>query len=364
MLHQVKRLRFIDALRSFAILMMLQGHFVSTFLGDSFRINNDLFYLIWKYCRGFTAPVFFTITGFIFMFLLFKNPQKGINNPRVAKGIKRGFELIIWGYLLRLNLFGLMKGKLYPAFFQTDVLHIIGVSLLILIGLYLLLNKLSSQIFQFLLIGLALTIFILEPLYKGVVLDVHPIFSSYFSQANGAVFYVFPWLGYCLLGASFAVFFNNTYQKLTSLLPYAFASIAIGLWLIFGSATLLESMFEVFQFQLLDMVAENNHRFIRLGNTLVLFGVFMLLEKQFKPSIFLEIGQRTLSVYIIHYFVLYGTWFGLGLNRLIPHNLSTFQSISGALLFIAVVCALVLSYYKYGYSIEKKFRKYIQEKIR
>lgn len=360
MLHQFKRLHFIDALRSFAILMMLQGHFVSTFLGDSFRNNNDLFYQVWKYCRGFTAPVFFTITGFIFMFLLYKNPQKGIQNPRVIKGIKRGFELIIWGYLLRLNLFGLMKGKLYPAFFQTDVLHIIGVSLLVLIGLYLLLNKISSTLFQSILIGFSLIIFILEPLYKGIELDFHPIFASYFSEANGAVFYVFPWLGYCLLGAAFSILFNNTYKNQSSLLPYAIGSIITGGLFMFASAGSLEVLHQITHFQLFETVADNNHRFIRLGNALILFGVFMMFEKFFRKSVFLEIGQRTLSVYIIHYFVLYGTWFGLGLNRLIPHNLSVFQSIIGALLFVGVVCILVLGYYKYGHPIEKKIRKNIQ----
>ena len=360
MLVSKKRLYFIDALRAFAILMMLQGHFVSTFLGDAFRNNNDITYSIWAYCRGFTAPVFFTITGFIFVFLLLKNPNKGLKNPRVFKGIRRGFELVIWGYLLRLNLFGLLQGKLYPAFFQTDVLHIIGLSLLILIGLYVLFHKFSSVIFQWVLIGSALTIFMLEPLYKTIELDLHPILSSYFTKANGGVFSIFPWLGYCLLGAAFAVLFSHTQKNKTTLLPYASGSLLLGLFLMFGSSYVLKGIDFIFNIPLLAMVTENNYLLIRLGNTLVLFGVFMLLENYFKKSCFLEIGQRTLSVYIIHYFVLYGTWFGLGLNRIIPHNLSTTESIAGAIVFVLVVCTLVLGYYRYGFPIERSMRKRIR----
>ena len=56
------RLYFIDALRAFAILMMLQGHFISGLLDPVFKDPSNPIYSFWLYCRGFTAPVFFTIT--------------------------------------------------------------------------------------------------------------------------------------------------------------------------------------------------------------------------------------------------------------------------------------------------------------
>ncbi|MGB5691483.1 MAG: heparan-alpha-glucosaminide N-acetyltransferase domain-containing protein, partial [Flavobacteriaceae bacterium] len=60
------RLFFIDAMRAWAILMMLQGHFVDGLLEESFRDPDSSVYSIWKYFRGITAPVFFTVSGFIF----------------------------------------------------------------------------------------------------------------------------------------------------------------------------------------------------------------------------------------------------------------------------------------------------------
>ncbi|MFT6995655.1 MAG: peptidoglycan/LPS O-acetylase OafA/YrhL, partial [Maribacter sp.] len=101
------RLYFVDAIRAWAILMMLQGHFIDGLLDNAFRDDSNILFTIWKYFRGITAPVFFTVSGFIFTYLLIKAPEKGWDNPRVKKGIRRGFELLIIGYLLRLNLFGL-----------------------------------------------------------------------------------------------------------------------------------------------------------------------------------------------------------------------------------------------------------------
>ena len=81
-----KRLYFIDAMRAWAILMMLQGHFIDGLLDPIFRDDSNVFYSIWKYFRGITAPVFFTVSGFIFTFLLMKSPMQGFKNPRVKKG--------------------------------------------------------------------------------------------------------------------------------------------------------------------------------------------------------------------------------------------------------------------------------------
>ena len=70
MKEQSKRLYFIDAMRAWAILMMLQGHFIDGLLDPIFRDPSSMVYSTWKYFRGITAPVFFTVSGFIFTYLL------------------------------------------------------------------------------------------------------------------------------------------------------------------------------------------------------------------------------------------------------------------------------------------------------
>ena len=85
MSNSKSRLFFLDAIRAWAILMMLQGHFIDGLLDNAFRDNSNMLFATWKYFRGITAPVFFTVSGFIFTFLLIRSPQTGWSNPRVKK---------------------------------------------------------------------------------------------------------------------------------------------------------------------------------------------------------------------------------------------------------------------------------------
>ena len=82
---KTNRLYFIDAVRAFAILMMLQGHFIDTLLAIEFRDTTNTAYHIWQYFRGITAPTFFTISGLIFTYLLMKARDKGNSHERIKK---------------------------------------------------------------------------------------------------------------------------------------------------------------------------------------------------------------------------------------------------------------------------------------
>ena len=130
------RIVFLDSLRAFAILMMLQGHWISGLLDTTLIDTSHRAYRFWLYCRGFTAPAFFTIMGWVFCFLLLKNPIQGPKNLRLKNGIKRGIEILMWDYLLRLNLPTLIYGSINTSFFQPDVLHIIGISIFLIILIY------------------------------------------------------------------------------------------------------------------------------------------------------------------------------------------------------------------------------------
>ena len=142
MKQTTSRLIFIDIIRAFAICMMLEGHFIDGLLAPEYRDENNLFYATWHYIRGMTAPVFFTVSGFIFTYLLIKeqNPAKmGWNHVRVQKGVRRGINLIIIAYLLRANILNLFTPDYTDMNVRrVDVLHCIGLSLLFLIAFYLL----------------------------------------------------------------------------------------------------------------------------------------------------------------------------------------------------------------------------------
>ena len=91
------RIVYVDIMRAFAVIMMIQGHTVDTFLGDEYRTMDSFFYSTWYTLRGFTAPIFMFTAGLIFTYLLKLDHSKFVDNPRVRKGIKRAFILIAIG---------------------------------------------------------------------------------------------------------------------------------------------------------------------------------------------------------------------------------------------------------------------------
>ncbi|RTE51877.1 DUF1624 domain-containing protein [Arenibacter aquaticus] len=339
------RLYFIDAIRAWAILMMLQGHFIDGLLDNSFRDNSNTFYSIWKYFRGVTAPVFFTVSGFIFTYLLIKGDQVGLNNPRVKKGLKRGLQLLAIGYLLRTNFFGLLNGQLYDSFYLVDVLHCIGLSILGIIGIYLITIKRNKLLFPGILLVSTLVLFVMEPQYKQYTHYYLPeLLANYLTKTNGSVFTIIPWFGYASIGAFLSVLFSR-FKNSTYLYPIAIGSLSIlGFALLTYSSTFFLKLYEVSGMLIFSKIYFNNYLFIRLGDVFLVFALFMLFRRFMNNRTILRIGRSTLSIYVIHYIILYGSFTGLGLYYFLNHSLSPTMAIAGAFVFILITTVLALRY--------------------
>ncbi|SMC51071.1 heparan-alpha-glucosaminide N-acetyltransferase domain-containing protein [Cellulophaga tyrosinoxydans] len=347
MIDKTNRLYFIDAMRAWAILMMLQGHFVDGLLDNAFRDNSHLGFSIWSYFRGITAPVFFTVSGFIFTFLLVKGDKSGFDNPRVLKGIKRGLLLIFIGYLLRLNFWGLLVGQIYDSFYLVDVLHCIGLSILGIISLYVLTSK-RKALFPVILIAITIILFIFEPTYKDWAHVYLPeSLANYFTKANGSVFTIIPWFGYATCGAFLSLVFAR-FKNAKYLYPTAITlSLILGITLMFGASELFLYLAETTKIQLFADVFFNNYLFIRLGDVFLVFAVFMLIRNIFTNKTLLKIGQSTLSIYVVHFIILYGSFIGVGLYYFYHHTLSPTIVIPGAIAFM-IICTSIALYYEHN----------------
>ncbi|WP_350291986.1 acyltransferase family protein [uncultured Croceitalea sp.] len=349
------RLFFIDAMRAWAILMMLQGHFIDGLLDTLFRDPNNLFYITWRYFRGITAPVFFTVSGFIFTYLLIKAKEKGWKNPRVKKGIRRGLQLLLIGYLLRLNLFGLLIGEIYESFYLVDVLHCIGLSLIAIIAIYLISSNRNKYLFPSILLLSTLGLFLFEPYYKQWSFSFLPnAIANYFTKSNGSVFTIIPWLGYTTLGGFVSILFTK-FKDLKHFYPAAITTaLGTGLLLIFTSSDGFVFLFEQTGIKLFKLIELNNYLFIRLGDVLLVFAVFMIFRSLMMNKTILKIGANTLSIYVIHFIILYGSFTGLGLYRFFHHQLSPIAVIIGAIAFIFVCTYLSLLYAKQELAIKNQ----------
>ena len=350
---KIGRLYFIDAIRAWAILMMLEGHFIDGLLDNAYRDDSNLIFNVWKYFRGITAPVFFTVSGFIFTYLLIKSPEKGFKNPRVKKGIKRGLELLLIGYLLRLNIFGLFIGEFYPAFYLVDVLHCIGLSLLGIITLYLLTNEKSKIVFPTILVSITVLLFVFEPQYSKWTFSFLPdLLANYVTKANGSVFTILPWFGYASFGAFISILFTR-YKNYKYLYPTAISTaIVSGFLLIFYSSNFFLGLSRTLDTQFFADIFFNNYLFIRLGDVCIVFAVFMLFRSFMTNSTLLKLGQSTLSIYIIHFIILYGSFTGLGIYYFLHHSLSPIAVVIGAIVFMVTCSYAALQYEKRKASIK------------
>ncbi len=349
-----QRLYFIDALRAWAILMMLQGHFVDGLLADHHRIAGDFWYETWKFFRGITAPVFFTISGFIIVYLLESKSGRILKNPRIGKGLRRGFQLLIIGYLLRLYVPGLFQGKLFPSFFYVDVLHCIGLSLIGLIGIYIFSLRLGRSFNFWLLFALATLIFLTEPLFAKQEYPRWPVWlANYITQANGSVFTVIPWIGYSFYGGGMALVFLKYFHRAHFFRWAMVTCVLVGIGLIYGSSPLFDMLHHMgikawlegtYAEDLLLKVMANNYLFTRLGHVLFTLTVFIGLRRYLTHALWVEIGQSTLNIYIVHFILLYGSFTGIALYRIFYRSLDITLMLPAVFAFMFICVYLALLY--------------------
>lgn len=345
------RLVFIDIARSIAILMMLEGHFVVMALSNEYRGNEYLLYDIWRFTRGLTAPLFFTVSGLVFTYLLVRNNVGFFQNKRVKKGLSRSFKLILWGYALQLNLLYLIQGEFSGYFYIFHVLQCIGASLFMVIvvyGIY----KLFKFIPLYIWLGVfGLLGFILKPtMYALDFSGVHPMIENIFvvtsdDRAFKSIFALFPWVGFTCLGGMLGAFVSNRpYKVYTNWFPITLT--LIGLILNVAADPILS----VIQPLLLETGMEPfvglGYLFARCGQVLFVLAVIIIIGK-YKRN--LRILYHRKLVFLKSWFIPIGFAFpgiGLVIYSFVESNFNVFPTLTinalgQFLVFIAMLITCV-----------------------
>lgn len=385
------RLQFIDIARSIAILLMLEGHFVDLTLGEQFRspdphfVNPDyLAYDIWHLIRGYTSPMFLTMTGMVFVYLLYRdNALPFFSNNRVKRGWERIFLLLFWGYLLNPLSFHVLQCIGYGIF-----------GILAIYGLYKLVRIIPLWIWYFTAGFIVMILW--APLDKIRDLDGNvlpwptsaPLFiQNMFRNNNGALFPLAPNLGYTFFGAGFGVLLHAKWLQVAhwrklmlplvlvaSICTFNLALISISLILLVLSLGVKKQNwnlpfllltlglffihylypavhflhFKVF-YKLhisLGWIINSNWLFETLGWVLVVLAILSGLEKviSFKDNIFIKVGQNTLAIFVVHMMVLYGAVIQFGIRNIYSKTknpLDPYEAAFGALIFILAFVLMV-----------------------
>ena len=330
------RIIFIDVLRAYAILMMLQGHFVDTLLAESYRNAEAPLFFLWSFMRGMTAPIFFTVTGIVFIYLLLKDGQPLRENKRVKKGLRRGLFLLGIGYLLKINFPGLLFGYFSPWIWAVDVLHVIGLALIALIAICGLRELLGGSLATW-MIAFGVGTFLIDPFFTENTWDHLPyIFAHYLTMDLGSNFTMVPWLGFAFFGGAIGYALS---QKARWAFSHWFPALlmAFGITLALGSWQMLVNLYELTGWHYLPVLFNNNYLFWRLGHVFIVISLFMWVVPRIGtiPRLITKIGSETLTIYGAHYVILYGTWLGFGLSQLIGYrSLDPLTCIVGAAAFV------------------------------
>ncbi len=337
------RLRFIDMARAVAVLLMLEGHFVDVTLAAQWRTPGHPVYECWLYLRGMAAPMFFTVTGVIFAYLL-----SGVCEPdflkarRVRRGLLRALELFIWGYALQVDLRllpGLLHGE-WDAWFQAfHVLQCIAAGLLTIIGMFALLRRAGPLALAACHIAAGFSLFVLSVIFAntpGPLPAGAPEWLQNPLKGPVAPFPLAPWMGFTLYGAAIGVLVRRHSEKRAgnmSALPF----FAIGMLLKSGGWALDRWIGTA----LLDSLGTARPHNLpaafhgRIGEILLVLGALVLFEKHHRPGLpwLQTIGRNTFPLYVSHVIILYGGIFGIGLNDWLENSLNPWQAALGAILF-------------------------------
>ncbi len=344
-----RRLKFIDMARSVAILLMLEGHFVGVVLAERWRDESLWGYQVWNFFRGIAAPMFFTVAGLVFVYLLTGNRAVPFpENPRVRKGLKRALILLFWGYALQIqiaNVPGYFRGEVPPWVFAFHVLQCIGVGLVALIAVFGVQRWVPRVPLGLCYVAACLAILAvygwLRMLPEGEHFPpgAHQAVQNLFKGPQ-SVFPLAPWLAFPMLGGAIGAGVRRWREQVTApWFPFAFFGVAVALvlasWLAHAGGRWFPS---------LEPMAWGYAWFLgRTGQIVFVLGVLLVIEHRLRPgdSWFMRVGKHTFPIYVIHVILLYGGLFGIGLKNLWTNGFSPWQAAVGALAFMALFVLLV-----------------------
>ncbi len=345
--NQSKRIIYVDIMRAFAVIMMIQGHTVDTFLAEEFRSMDSIGYAIWHTMRGFTAPIFMFTSGMIFTYLLKPDHYDFFENPRIKKGLKRGFLLILIGYLLRYPTYRIIDftyvtPRQWDIFFAVDALHLIGVGLLFVISSVFISKRIHVNLN--IIISIIITVVLISsPIITKIEWNNYlpQYLSSYLTRMYGSFFPIFPWISYVLSGALLG---NYLYKNDNIFLKkrFSFTISVIGGTLV-AFAMIMFSLQSLAKGEMSYWFFSNGIVFLRTGYVIIINGIIALVVRRFSsiPKIINETGKRTLLLYILHVVILYGcAWFP-GIYKYYGKTFNPMQTAIAAIVMMGLMLAIV-----------------------
>jgi uncharacterized membrane protein len=349
-----QRFYILDLVRLVAMIMMMQGHTLDAMVSPEYLNLADFPWNVWHFLRGLTAPTFLMISGAVQVFATKRDADGAIAPQVFRQRIEWGFKLIAIAYLLvfpanRIFDLPFVQADGWRAFFQTNILHVSGVTLIATM----LLMRVTTNNRTFAVISLFLAVCILA---FAPIADTINWFQfmpewlgAYFSFKHGSLFTLLPFAAYMFVGVGVGTLLSEIpareRERRFPLYAFAFGALCLA----FGLAgTYLPFTF----YPQHDYYLTSPHfALIRIGCVLVFMGVLTYLY-QFTRNFeeyYSRLGKKSLYIYTAHLVLLFGTpWFrGLahGANQR-SMTLAEGVLVAFAVVGFTLVSAYILDYYQ------------------
>lgn len=362
-----RRLQFIDAFRGWAVLVMIETHVLNATLRPEFM--QTIPFKVLTFVNGLVAPSFLFASGLAFAvatrrklpdYLAFRFP--------LLKHLLRLGLLFVIGYGLHIPKFDYHHLKYdagppaWEAFFQVDILHCIGASLLLFTILLLVLRTERRAYLTALILSTGIVL--ATPLIGSIdfwrLLPV-PL-AEYLNGKHNSLFPLFPWLsfvvaggvsGYAFLEASVTTKEQPAGQLRGMVL---FSRIAVALIII---SLIIEpiaaAMYPVYDY----WKTSPSFFMLRLGLVMIACAVAFFYEKKLSISStsFITIsGRESLIVYAVHLMILWGNYKGPHMVDRIGHSFDFAQALalSAGLIALMILLAFLWDGIKRGHQILRR----------
>jgi uncharacterized membrane protein len=372
------RLNFIDVLRGWAVLVMIETHVLNGML-DPIH-THSLAFKVLNFINGLVAPAFLFASGMAFALATRRKLADYLSlRPPLFRQLGRLGLLFIIGYGLHIPKFEYHHLRYdageaaWRSFAQVDVLQCIAVSLLILL---LLLLMLRTERRVYAAAGVLLTgiVFTTPLIWEIDFWNLLPIpLAEYFNGLHASLFPLFPWAAFVLAGALSGYYYlesSGAATRSSALLPGHPAGPAVVragpagaragmlrfVWLGIAMAAasfmvepLASVLYPVYDY----WKTSPSFTMLRMGLVMLILAGLYFYERArgFSPSSLLALaGRESLLVYSVHLMIIYGNFNGPHLVDRIAFRFGFPEvfGLSALLIALMVVLALVWNLIKAG----------------
>ncbi|HEV3331064.1 MAG TPA: acyltransferase family protein [Bryobacteraceae bacterium] len=324
------RLQYLDWLRGFGAVVMLQGHVFHSFLKPELRDGGP--FMASQFVGGMPPAIFLFLTGITLAFLMDSAERKGLAPiERTVGAVRRAGYLFLLAFAFRLQLWLFGWPSPWTDLLRVDILNCMGmaVALLSIMALF----RTAERIRLCAILGLSIAF--AAPLVSQIDWSWAPTLVRSYIVPDYSSFGFFPWGAYLAFGMSAGSMLRSIPEE-TIERVMQWAALAGGALVFSGQyfANLPFSIYTKSEFWLNSPAQV----LIKLGATLVLLALAFLWTRYGAKegwSWVRQFGTTSLLVYWVHIELVYGRWLYFFKN-----NLTVPETVAAALAVILLMLAI------------------------